>query len=85
LHWDDTGLTFTATKWELIECSLVAVPADASASVRSLQADSGKFVWDDGDVEVVTESRNCPQFIIDVRARMWARQRMVERMCGRPR
>jgi hypothetical protein len=60
--WDDTGLTFTATRWELLECSLVSIPADASASVRSLQADPG------------------PQFLADVGARMWARQRIVERM-----
>jgi phage head maturation protease len=36
VRWDDTDLTFTATRWELLECSLVAVPADAMASVRSL-------------------------------------------------
>ncbi len=36
LRWDDTGLTFTATWWELLEASLVAIPADAGASVRSL-------------------------------------------------
>jgi hypothetical protein len=35
LRWDDTSLTFTATLWELLEGSLVTVPAD-SASVRSL-------------------------------------------------
>jgi hypothetical protein len=36
LRWDDTGLTFTATKWELHECSLVSVPADSMSGVRSL-------------------------------------------------
>jgi phage head maturation protease len=34
-HWDD-DLTFTATRWELLEASLVCVPADGSASIRSL-------------------------------------------------
>jgi phage head maturation protease len=34
--WDDTDLTFTATRWELLEASLVLVPADGSASIRSL-------------------------------------------------
>jgi phage head maturation protease len=31
----DDNLTFTATRWELLECSLVSVPADATASIRS--------------------------------------------------
>jgi phage head maturation protease len=64
VRWDD-DLTFTATRWELLEASLVAVPADGSASIRSLEADPGR-----------------PHFIADVRTRMWARQRMVERMSG---
>jgi hypothetical protein len=34
--WDDTGLTFTATAWTLFEASLVSIPADNSAGVRSL-------------------------------------------------
>jgi hypothetical protein len=64
VRWDD-DLTFTATRWELLEASLVAVPAESSASIRSLEADPGR-----------------PLFIPDARARMWARQRMVERMSG---
>jgi phage head maturation protease len=35
VRWDDE-LTFTATRWELLEASLVCVPADASASIRTL-------------------------------------------------
>jgi phage head maturation protease len=35
VRWDD-NLTFTATKWQLLEASLVLVPADDSASIRSL-------------------------------------------------
>jgi phage head maturation protease len=31
----DDSLTFTATRWELLEVSLVSVPADATASIRS--------------------------------------------------
>jgi hypothetical protein len=34
IRWDD-NMTFTATRWELLECSLVAVPADADAAIRS--------------------------------------------------
>jgi phage head maturation protease len=37
-RWDD-DLTFTATRWELLEASLVCVPADNSAMVRSLGGD----------------------------------------------
>jgi phage head maturation protease len=35
LRWDE-DLTFTATRWALYECSLVGVPADSSAMIRSL-------------------------------------------------
>jgi phage head maturation protease len=34
----EDDLTFTATRWSLLECSLVAIPADSMASVRSLSA-----------------------------------------------
>ncbi|WP_407174425.1 HK97 family phage prohead protease [Bradyrhizobium sp. STM 3562] len=34
-RWDD-DLTFTATRWQLFEASLVGVPADAASSIRSL-------------------------------------------------
>jgi hypothetical protein len=37
VRWDD-DLTFTATRRELLEGSLVTVPADGSASIRSLGA-----------------------------------------------
>ena len=36
MRWDDSGLTFEATLWELLECSLVSVGADAAASIRSM-------------------------------------------------
>lgn len=35
IGWDD-DLTFTATRWQLFEASLVGVPADAVAGVRSI-------------------------------------------------
>jgi phage head maturation protease len=34
VRWDD-DLTFTATKWQVLECSLVSTPADSSALIRS--------------------------------------------------
>ena len=35
-RWDDDNLTLTATRWEVLEASLVCVPADKTASVRSV-------------------------------------------------
>lgn len=60
----EENLNFEATKWTLLEVSMVTVPADASAGVRSLA----------GTI------KGAPQFIRDARARMGARQRMVERL-----
>jgi phage head maturation protease len=59
MRWDDK-LTFTAVRWQLLEASLVGVPADAASAVRSF----GSMVTGD---------------LVDVRARMLARQRMHER------
>ena len=38
--WEETAYTFTAIRWELMEVSLVSVPADLEATVRSF-AQSG--------------------------------------------
>jgi hypothetical protein len=35
IRWDD-DLTFTATRWQLFEVSLVGVPADGASMIRSL-------------------------------------------------
>jgi phage head maturation protease len=35
ISWDD-NLTFTATKWQILECSLVSTPADTQALIRSI-------------------------------------------------
>jgi HK97 family phage prohead protease len=34
-RWNEDGLTFTATRFQLVECSLVSVPADADAGMRA--------------------------------------------------
>jgi hypothetical protein len=66
LRWDDSGLTFTATKWELLECSLVSIPADAGAAIRSLRADAGQ--------QFVADARAR----MSARQRMFERQRMFD-------
>jgi HK97 family phage prohead protease len=42
-RWDD-DLTFTATRWQLFEASLVGVPADGAAMVRSMSIISGNEI-----------------------------------------
>jgi hypothetical protein len=57
----DGDLTFTAVRWELVEASLVSVPADSAAMVRSLGGHVPNFV---------REARAR----MATRARMYARQ-----------
>jgi phage head maturation protease len=64
--WGD-DLTFTATRWTLAECSLVGVPADAMAMIRSL----------DGHSDDAAEVENA-LVRMQVRDRMYLRQRMIE-------
>jgi phage head maturation protease len=42
-RWDD-DLTFTATRWQLFEASLVGVPADGAAMVRSMRRTGASVV-----------------------------------------
>jgi hypothetical protein len=64
IRWDDTGLTFTATRWELLECSAVLVAADASAAIRSHVGNAEHGASYDTQVRM------------EVRSRMAQRQRM---------
>jgi hypothetical protein len=69
VRWDDDGLTFTATRWNLHECSLVTVPADQHSGVRSFGSGLDRAAFADpalGD-------------LVDVLERMQIRQRMFER------
>jgi HK97 family phage prohead protease len=66
IRWDD-NLTYTATKWDLHECSLVSVPADPLSGIRSLGSGIDRALIIGGGV------------VADVRARMNARQRMATR------
>jgi hypothetical protein len=67
IRWDEDGLTFTATRWDLHEGSLVSVPADPKSSIRSFGSGLDR-------ASVGTINRDN-----DVLARMLARQRMSER------
>ena len=63
--WDD-NLVFTASRWQLLEASLVGVPADSLATVRSL-----------GDHN--TTSAHDAKIRAEVRQRMHTRQAMYDR------
>jgi hypothetical protein len=64
IRWDD-NLTFTATKWDLHEASLVSVPADSLSGIRSFGSGA------DRPFAFIS--------VADIRARMMVRQRMSER------
>jgi hypothetical protein len=65
-RWDE-NLVFTATRWQLLEASLVGVPADAASAVRSF---GGAATGDLVDVWARMNARN----------RMATRQRMYDRL-----
>jgi hypothetical protein len=47
MRWDESGLTFTATRWQLLESSLCGIPADADSAVRSFGgAATGDLIGD---------------------------------------
>jgi phage head maturation protease len=56
INFDD-DLTFTATSWELLECSLVSVPADSAAMVRSLGGNSDRQIVADIRARMWTRQR----------------------------
>jgi phage head maturation protease len=90
VRWDDE-LTFTATRWQLFEASLVGVPADGTAMVRSFGSGRDRAVPETdelargaikvtkrfGDLEVTYEYPRESSPLDDVRARMQARQAIV--------
>lgn len=69
IRWDDE-LSFEATRWEILEASLCAVPADASAVVRNADIAFPLMSIFSGDVS-------------SIRARMLARQHIVSRTAHR--
>lgn len=65
-RWDDSGLTFTAVEWTLVEASLCAVPADSQAGTRAEQ-----LLRFDQAYSIL------PQHIKNAAARMSARQAII--------
>lgn len=96
VRWDE-DLTFTATRWQLFEASLVGVPADGTAMIRSFGSGKDRPVPEVdelarralkvtkrfGDLEVTYEFPRVTSPITDIRARMEARQSMHERTFAR--
>lgn len=92
MRWDE-DLTFTATRWQLFEASLVGVPADGTAMVRSLGSGRDRQLPETdelargaikvtkrfGDFEVTYEYPRVKAPLTDIRARMQARQAMHDR------
>ena len=87
IRWDD-NLTFTAIRWELLEGSMVTVPADPMASIRSFGTGQDRALND--DVRAFVEKAERLGFVLDVgrqprnpaldaMARMKARQAMHDR------
>jgi hypothetical protein len=75
LRWDDDDLTFEAVRWELLECSLVACPADASAGIRLHSSGHDRALVSDDLSEDV-------RIRMAVKMRMATRQRMFEAQQG---
>jgi phage head maturation protease len=88
IRWDDDNLTFTAINWQLLEASLVTVPADATAAIRSaaLLADEMPLP---GMIRVVKRAGGSMSFEYEpasdkseleaIRGRMRSRQTMLNR------
>jgi phage head maturation protease len=66
--WGDDDLQFVGTRWELLECSLVAIAADLGATVRS-----------EDDRAYIAPRPACAD-VEHIHARMGARSRMMSRV-----
>jgi hypothetical protein len=78
IRWDESGLTFTASKWSLHEVSLVTVPADPLSGIRSMgtgldRASASVGGYRFGDVRQRMLSRH----LMATRARMVAAQAAI--------
>ncbi len=75
MRWDEDDLIFTATRWELLEASLVTVPADAGAGIRAHHDGFDRAV-------VIADLSEGVQVLMSVRTRMEARTRMLSPHTG---
>jgi hypothetical protein len=71
LRWDDNDLTFEAVRWQLLECSLVACPADLGAGIRAFGSGSDRAL-------VIADLSEGVRVRMSVKMRMTARQNMFE-------
>jgi hypothetical protein len=65
VRWDEDGLTFTATRWDLHEGSMCTIPSDPLAGFRSMGSRLDRAF-----------AGTSHHGVADIRARMNARQRM---------
>jgi hypothetical protein len=95
VRWNDDGMTFTAKRWQLVECSLVGVPVDAAATLRNADVVYTPNVLQDTLVRMqmrhalvtgICDDRDitpCSIFVLDdIRQRMLSRQNMIDRQSG---
>jgi hypothetical protein len=61
--WDDDDLTFVGTSWELFEVPVCAIPADPLSGFRNIDLLDRAYL------------RPLPPHLVDIHARMSARQR----------
>jgi hypothetical protein len=67
VRWGDDDLSFVGVRWELLEVSVCAIPADAQSGFRNNDLIDRAYL------------PPAPPHLVNIRARMLARQRMVDR------
>jgi hypothetical protein len=69
MQWD-IKYTFTATRWTLLEVSLVSVPADPDAVVRTANPDGGIGAGGAAEVlaRMMTRQRECERFLASLQS-----------------
>ncbi|MCS3689078.1 HK97 family phage prohead protease [Bradyrhizobium elkanii] len=86
IRYDEDDLTFTAVRWTLYEASLVSVPADPAALIRSADPidDAPDYsTLSNDEIEALPQHAREALRRMLVRQRMQARQRTIERMSDR--
>jgi HK97 family phage prohead protease len=85
-RWNEDDLTFTATRWQLVETSIVSTPADVEAAIRNIDNALPKSIFARTDTIARMKARarmhtrwQSHLAASATRARMAARQAMVGR------